>query len=268
MQLEEFVQSTIQLIVQGAANASDVVAKLGGRVNPYDHNMISPTPPRLTNVEFDVALVVSESQQTEAGGKLSMINVEKLKARTATNRPAKLSSRYQWSYRKADYFVISNSYADNPIYRRLFSNEEFMNIVELKKHVSDFRGALDRLDWFSMPGDFRKFPLGTCGAISDILAEYLYKQGIQEIEYVSGKHRQNSHAWLEIAGYIIDITADQFPDCNEPVIVTDDHTWHHRFKESMRRPAGFFNGFKSTSRPTLNAVRDLNIVYKAALACL
>ncbi|MFB2847321.1 hypothetical protein ACE1BG_13735, partial [Aeromonas veronii] len=46
-----------------------------GRVNPYDHNMISPTPPRLTNVEFDVALVVSESQQTEAGGKLSMINV-------------------------------------------------------------------------------------------------------------------------------------------------------------------------------------------------
>ncbi|MCX9133415.1 hypothetical protein OKS68_13130 [Aeromonas veronii] len=140
-----------------------------------------------------------------------------------------------------------------------------MNIVELKKHVSDFRGALDRLDWFSIPGDFRKFPLGACGAISDILAEYLYKQGIQEIEYVSGEHRQNSHAWLEIAGYIIDITADQFPDCNEPVIVTDDHTWHHHFKESVRRPAGFLNGFKSTSRPTLNAVRDLNIVYKAAL---
>ena len=95
-----------------------------------------------------------------------------------------------------------------------------MNIVELKKHVSDFRGALNRLDWFSMPGNFRKFPLGTCGAISDILAEHLYKQGIQEIEYVSGvsdQHRQNSHAWLEIAGYIIDITADQFLDCNIPL---------------------------------------------------
>ncbi|MFQ1945107.1 hypothetical protein ACK35A_06595 [Aeromonas veronii] len=74
-----------------------------------------------------------------------------------------------------------------------------MNIVELKKNVSDFRGALDRLDWFSMPGNFRKFPLGTCGAISDILAEHLYKQGIQEIEYVSGQHRQNSHAWLVIS---------------------------------------------------------------------
>ncbi|MBO0399909.1 hypothetical protein J1F21_16550 [Aeromonas veronii] len=82
MQLEEFVQSTIRQIVQGAANASDVVTKLGGRVNPYDHNMISPTPPRLTNVEFDVALVVSESQQTEAGGKLSMINVFSLGGKT------------------------------------------------------------------------------------------------------------------------------------------------------------------------------------------
>lgn len=33
-----------------------------------------------------------------------------------------------------------------------------MNIVELKKNVSDFRGALDRLDWFSMPGNFGNSP--------------------------------------------------------------------------------------------------------------
>ncbi|MCF3098892.1 hypothetical protein GS629_21080 [Aeromonas veronii] len=82
MQLEEFVQSTIQQIAQGVVNASNAVTELGGRVNPYDHNVLAPTPPRLTNVEFDVALVVGESQQTEAGGKLSMINVLSLGGKT------------------------------------------------------------------------------------------------------------------------------------------------------------------------------------------
>ncbi|WP_421353406.1 hypothetical protein [Aeromonas veronii] len=144
-----------------------------------------------------------------------------------------------------------------------------MNIFELRKHASDFRLALERLDWGSMPANFRQFPAGTCGDISDILAEYLYKQGINDIDYVSGSaDNQQSHAWLEVSRYIIDITADQFPDCSDPVIVTDDHSWHQRFEESARRPAGFLDGFKSTDNMTLNITRDLNIVYKAALAYL
>lgn len=144
-----------------------------------------------------------------------------------------------------------------------------MNIVELKKHARDFRGALDRLNWSSMPTNFRQFPAGTCGDISDILAEYLYKKGFNDIEYVSGSaDNHQSHAWLEVAGYIVDITADQFPDCDDPVIVTNDYSWHQRFEESTRQAAGFLDGFKSTSTMTLNITRDLNIVYKAALACL
>lgn len=120
-----------------------------------------------------------------------------------------------------------------------------------------------------MPANFRQFPAGTCGDISDILAEYLYKQGINDIDYVSGSaDNQQSHAWLEVSGYIIDITADQFPDCRDPVIVTDDHSWHQRFEESTRRQAGFLDGFKSTDNVTLNITRDLNIVYKATLAYL
>lgn len=75
MQLEEFVQSAIQQIARGVSNASDDVASLGGRVNPHDHIASLSRSPRLTNIDFDVALVVTESQQSEAGARLSVINV-------------------------------------------------------------------------------------------------------------------------------------------------------------------------------------------------
>ena len=50
-------------------------------------------------------------------------------------------------------------------------------------------------------------------------------------EYVCdmNKNRQ-SHAWLEYEGWILDITADQFEDINDKVLVRKDRTWHSQFK--------------------------------------
>lgn len=38
-----------------------------------------------------------------------------------------------------------------------------------------------------------------------------------------------SHAWLERGSWIVDITADQFPDVTESVIVTQDRDWYNRY---------------------------------------
>ncbi|MBC2932935.1 hypothetical protein [Nocardioides sp. zg-1228] len=43
-----------------------------------------------------------------------------------------------------------------------------------------------------------------------------------------------THAWLEQDDVIIDITAYQFDDIDEPIIVTTDRTWH----EQSWRPMG------------------------------
>ena len=43
-----------------------------------------------------------------------------------------------------------------------------------------------------------------------------------------------SHAWLEVGGFLIDITADQFCDRHEPVIVTLDRSWHDQFQSQTR----------------------------------
>lgn len=95
MQLEEFVQSAIQQIARGVSNASDDVASLGGRVNPHDR--IASRSPRLTNIDFDVALVVTESQQSESGARLSVINVLSLGGKTQGNDVYQQTSRVKFT---------------------------------------------------------------------------------------------------------------------------------------------------------------------------
>jgi hypothetical protein len=105
--------------------------------------------------------------------------------------------------------------------------------------VEKFRKALDEIDWQNMPDGFKNFPSGTCGDISDILAVYLYEQGFTNIEYVCGENERGSHAWLEIDGTAIDITADQFDDVSCSVIIQSPEIWHSEFTVTDRRKAGY-----------------------------
>lgn len=77
----------------------------------------------------------------------------------------------------------------------------------------------------------REFPNGSCGDASPLLGQFLDDQGLGKWEYVSGERKgdRHSHAWIEQRGLIVDITADQFPDIEEAVIVTRDRSWHDQF---------------------------------------
>ncbi|MBK3640474.1 hypothetical protein [Streptomyces sp. MBT33] len=81
----------------------------------------------------------------------------------------------------------------------------------------------------------RDFPNGSCGDASPLLGQFLQEQGHGEWIYVSGCREGDfhSHAWLERDGWLLDITADQFPDVDEPVLLTQDRTWHSQF---LHRP--------------------------------
>ena len=124
----------------------------------------------------------------------------------------------------------------------------------------NFRNALDRIDWSTMPVGFTNFPLNACGDISDILAEYLYSFGFADIDYVCGEKRNGkTHAWLEAEGLAIDITADQFDGIDEIVLIQNPDIWHLRhYRESERRKAGY----KQMSGP---AIPDLELVHKEVI---
>jgi hypothetical protein len=48
----------------------------------------------------------------------------------------------------------------------------------------------------------------------------------------------SSHAWLERAGWVLDITADQFVDVVEPVILSRDSAWHRSWQHKSTSRAG------------------------------
>jgi hypothetical protein len=105
----------------------------------------------------------------------------------------------------------------------------------------------DELPW-------RAFPKGACGDTCLILGQVLHDEGFQGAEYICGnKYRSDgkpySHAWLRYEGLIIDITADQFPDVEEKVIVSSESKWHKQWDEELPESGVLQDYVASTVQP-------------------
>jgi hypothetical protein len=70
------------------------------------------------------------------------------------------------------------------------------------------------------------FPNGACGDCALLLGEYLFNGVPGKWSYRSGIRDGHTDAWLDKEGLAVDITADQFPDIEERVIVTSYSAWH------------------------------------------
>jgi hypothetical protein len=91
------------------------------------------------------------------------------------------------------------------------------------------RQAIEKCPRAELP--WPDFPRGACGDVSLILGQVLDDEGITGFQYICGNKYEpsSSHAWLQNEDWIVDITADQFPDVSESVIVTNDSPWHGRW---------------------------------------
>lgn len=93
-----------------------------------------------------------------------------------------------------------------------------MSNKSIEEYATEFRNALDIVvskGSFGRLRIFRGFPNGCCGYSSDLLAEYLIKNGIERdrIQRISSESlkQQYTHVWLMIdEALFVDITADQF----------------------------------------------------------
>jgi hypothetical protein len=103
-------------------------------------------------------------------------------------------------------------------------NEGSINTV--RQAATRFRAALEQeeLRLYSL----QNFPKGSCGDASEMLGQYLSDCGLGTWIFRMGFEPSSldSHAWVERGALIVDITADQFTDVSERVIVTTDRTWH------------------------------------------
>ena len=90
-----------------------------------------------------------------------------------------------------------------------------------------------------------EFPKGWCGCLSRVLgAELSRKYPAEDFHYVCGElYYSNgdwtSHAWVRYKDWILDITADQFPEINEPIVIThtSDSMFHAKFQITNEHPA-------------------------------
>jgi hypothetical protein len=106
-----------------------------------------------------------------------------------------------------------------------------------------------------------KFPAGACGDCSLIVGTYLIKNGFENVEYVVGVDGDQSHAWLECDGFIVDITADQFGNGINPVIVTKDKSWHSKFADQERNVCDF----REYQDPTIYELYDFSEIMLEAM---
>ena len=77
------------------------------------------------------------------------------------------------------------------------------------------------------------FPSGWCGVLSNVLCVWLgQKFTDEEFFYVYGSAGRQTHAWVKYKNMIIDITADQFKNCSEEIMIVEEgkSPLHRRFK--------------------------------------
>lgn len=108
------------------------------------------------------------------------------------------------------------------------------------------------INQFPNSGFFKNFQRGCCGDASNLLSKYLSTHGIKTV-YVWGLKGEQSHAWLEYEDYIIDITADQFSDVSQQVIVTKDKAWHYKFRIQGKYDNDF-EEFESCNKKRLSTI--------------
>jgi len=78
-----------------------------------------------------------------------------------------------------------------------------------------------------------------------------------------GDHQANtwsSHTWLEKQNLVVDITADQFPEISDKVIVCLDSEWHRQFNGKIEHKADY-RIYDSRTAASLNNVYNEILKY-------
>ena len=124
----------------------------------------------------------------------------------------------------------------------------------LKAEVYRFRHAIDQYVEREPHPFLTQFPAGCCKHASLLLARYFGEMQRMKPELIANGRRINeeghreSHAWLELDGIVIDITADQFGKDIDKVIVTPCSAFHDGFEDQSRFPYDTLFRFKPEHR--------------------
>src|SRR3990170_199099 len=107
-----------------------------------------------------------------------------------------------------------------------------------------FREAILKCDMSELPLSLADFPTGSCADASMLLGTYFKNNGINGFFLIKGKRGEDSsletHYWLEKGDMLVDITAVQFEDINEEIVITDTNSiWYGAFDKEILQEANY-----------------------------
>lgn len=132
-----------------------------------------------------------------------------------------------------------------------------LDVERVEAEASRFRRALE-LGGLGRPS-LEQFPRGSCGDASELLGQFFSDVGLGGWFYRWGfDNAQLSHGWIERDGLIVDITADQFAEISEPVLVRTDRSWHRRFRAgTTSRRVAALDYYGADHRPATEAIYEI-----------
>lgn len=115
-----------------------------------------------------------------------------------------------------------------------------MNRQALNSMTLRFRDAL--IESTGAHIHLKEFPHGSCRTASLLLSKWLNDNGVERITLVAGRDASDNdgqtHAWLQVDEYILDVTISQFhPDESE--VLFENDSLHRRFLPDERETVDF-----------------------------
>jgi len=138
---------------------------------------------------------------------------------------------------------------------------------ELERVATKFRTELEEYCASTHYPTLERFPNGACGDAVLLLGTYLFEIGEAPFDKVCGLRgaaeegkELPSHAWFERDDLIIDITADQFEDMDEKVIIRRGSEWHKGWRFRSREAsylAAYEHDGSDQLRPVYGVIKEM-----------
>jgi hypothetical protein len=137
--------------------------------------------------------------------------------------------------------------------------KQFNESKKIKEAAKEFRAGIENIDTSFLPHTMRSFPIGSCGDTSLLLGTYFIEKGFGQFSYIcrsfdSDSFNFNSHAWIQKENLFVDITADQFPEIREKILVAYNSKWHLKFTEPVLDGLADYRIYDIRTKSTLDSV--------------
>ncbi|MDO6745913.1 hypothetical protein [Gilvimarinus sp. 1_MG-2023] len=132
------------------------------------------------------------------------------------------------------------------------------NIEEI---CSKFIKAINGIEPLKRHMSFKDFPSGSCGSSTEIIGTYLKQNGFGDFQYIEGSTKKiGSHVWAQQGDLIVDITANQFPEISNSIIVTTYSEWHNKFRVNSRHVIDIVGVNENARFPILPFYKKLCVI--------